>query len=908
MSSKKNKKQPVGAEKPVAHGSFAGNNAATAPTEDNAAGLKEETLRWIFAILGSLIIYWVVAALIQRVYHPDIKAMIKLADEVSFSGGARPEPVESLLFRAGVVTFALGILGFYFIFNKTDVVKKLASGSFFTPFGSMCVAAIIGMMYFDFSADNPFAAGGPEQAQNSRDLIASKTNFAFYFDGIFLGNYLLLYTVILVPLLLCIFYIGIKKYRWETNPTFNKVVTGVAYTVLGGTVLAITSTSTFEFPYSFENKYDFNSVFYSMTQVYAGVPMLVNGFTNTYGLYPQFLNPIFQVVGLSILKFSFIMSVLLGVSFLLNFLFLRKYVQNKVIWFFGCCSIIFFPYLNNRIVTGYDSFFAFYPIRYIIPSVLVFPAALYLNKRSQVIYWSVMISMSFFVLWNPEIGMVSFLSWLAFNSYNDFYTPDGKIAWKKMLLHWVFGAASIAVAFGVYKVVIFACYGTWPDLGLLFTFISHIGALGFNLLPMVLVHPWNVIVLIIILGFTYAITSWYKKEITPKASIIFLVSVISLGTFVYFQGRSHNWTLSTSSGFSFFLLTLLGDELWQKIKDKGMSILPLHLLFGLFVFVIAISGFELVYSSKRLSELMSQEEYKEKGEAEQKQINSNQDYILAHSHEKEKIYVFTAMQYQNLYFQGKRRSAFNPGQMDLSLNSDLVKWEREIIDSSFTAFIEPSVSNFGFYARPFAAYAACYEVTGVNTSMYMLNKRKMRLPAQSFFTAGDDVVMHKKYTDDTASITARIVDGVRAKPSTINTSFSVELLFYPSMQMYNYATLVGNMADSSGFVIGNIINTPNYLFGINGRGVGVKVAEHQWVYCVMNVYPDHFEVYQNGTLSGTFPLATPMRQSTQNLQVGNGGLFRNYIGAIAEVEVHNKPIDKGQVEHTWSEIQQGITK
>lgn len=864
--------------------------------------LNTETLYWIFSIISGLIIYYIVAQLIQSSFHPDVESILKFGKEISFVNSARPEPMEALLFRAGVVTMILCILIFYYIFSKIEIVKNLAQKSFYTYFSSGCFIILVYIIYSSFAANNPFAAGGPEQPQNSRDMVG-KSNFQFFFDGLFLGDFILVYTFFLLPLIALIFYLGYKKNNFEDNKIYNKAINIVSYGILGLVLLAIFSMNTFQFPYSFENKYDFNAVYYSVTQVYSGLPMLVDGFSNTYGLYPQFLNPIFKLIGLNITKFTFVMSLLLTATYIFNFVFLRKYVSNKLLWFFGCCSILFFPYFDFKLTTAFDSTFSFFPIRYLIPGTLVFLVSLYLNKQSQIIYWITNIVMGFFILWNPEIGIVSYLSWVAFNLYNDFYTMEGKIAFIKLLLHIIYSVISVVFAFLFYKFIVYIFYGVTPNFDILFTFMNQFGKAGFGLLPMVLMHPWNITAIITILGFTYSIVKWYKKEITPKASVILLVSVLSLGLLFYFQGRSHNWPFAISSIYTFVLLTLLGNELWDKIKDKGINVISLHFLFIIFLFIISFSFFEIVFNAKKINELISQDEYKDKQADEQKRLSGNIDFIKNNTKEKERIYVFTAMQYQCLYFDGNMRmSAFNPGEMDMSFNSDVIKLQHRILDSSYNAFIEPAYCSLPFIQKPMCTFGAVYNVAKSNQSIFMLEKRKTKIPTTAFFDKGDDILITKKYNDDTSGIKSRIIDATGIKQIVLNSEFSVEVLFYSSPQAFPFATLAGNMNDSSGFIIANIVNTPNYFFGINGKGTGAPVPVNEWVYCALNVFPNHLSVYINGNLATEMPLASPIRQSAEKLTFGNMGFLRNFIGAISEIAIHNKAIDLQQIQNKLSEM------
>ncbi len=905
MSSGKNKKKPVPNNiLPVSENVSPG--AKTQVADERDFLLREELLRWVFSICCSLFVYWVIAFVIQKVYHPDTSAALAEAKRLLIEPeAARPEPMEAMLFRVGVVVITLGLLGFYSVFSKLAFIKDLAKKPTATVISLIPVVILMGMIWFDFTAQNPFVKDGGEIPQNSRDFVG-KTNFDFYFDGFFIGKYLLLYTFILVPALGALFFLGVKKYNWEGNKTFKISSSLVGYGVFGAVVIAAVGMSVFYFPYAFETKYNFNAVYYSMTQVYSGLPMLVNNFSSTYGLYPHFLNVIFSVIGLSVLKFTLIMSILLGLSFIGNFYVLRKFVDNNIILFLGVLSVIFFPFLNFKFGQNFDCNFAFYPVRYIIPSTLIFLATVYFNKRSQIIYWFTTVLQAFFVLWNPEIGIISYLCWLAVNTFTDFYTTDGKIAVKKIAIHWLAGIGMLFVAFYAYKLIIAVAYGSSPDLSSLFSTITVFGKLGANLLPMSLVHPWNIVALVIVLGMTYSISKWYKKDINPKASMVFLLSALSVGFFTYFQGRSHNWQLAQSSGMTLMLLTILGDQLWSVIKVK--KDLALNAFFVAFLFVISFSFFSVVAGTDRISELVNQDDDKAKQQEEQIRIESNSEFLKKNSKDREKILVFTARQYQCLYFDGNtRKAAFNPGLGDMFLNSDLDRLTKEISDSSFNIFIEPAFCNYYFLNRPFAAVAATYQVKDTNKTMALLVKRKDKLPTQAFFDRAGQVI-YKKYTADTAGINARINDGAGMNGVNLASEFSVEVLFKPQRQIYQYATLVGNMNDSSGFIIANIINSPNYFFGINGKGTGAAIAGDDWSYCVMNVYPDRMEVYVNGALASTFPLPKPFKNSPEKLFTGNLGFMRYYIGPIAEVSITNKATDKGQIASTWESIRQSISK
>lgn len=902
MSAKKNKNtQPIAAGKPepVAKG-----RTETPKVSKETSDFRQEAMVWILSMLGAVIMYGLIAYIIKSVYNPDTKAMIDEAKKLLISPEAsRPEPVEAMLFRAAVVVLPLGLLGFYAVLSKKQQVRDMAGKPVFMALTGIVAVLLVAMIYYDFAAQNPFVKDGGDIPQNSRDFIGF-SNFDFYFDGLFLGTNVMMYAFVLVPLMACLFFFGLKKLRWEESKMFRTGTNVVGYGVWGLLLLACVAMSVFSFPYTFENKYNFNAVYYPMTQVYAGSPLLVDGFTNTYGLYPQFLNPVFQVIGLNVYKFTMVMAILLGLSFLLNMYSAKKFVNNSIILFLGMLAVVYFPFVEFKLGQAFDCNFAVYPIRYIIPSVLIFLTTLYLQKRSKLIYWITTVVMAFLVLWNPELGMVCYLAWLAVNIFTDLRDAEGKLNIKGVLMH-VGGIAVVVVAvFFIYKFLIQAIYGLSPDLGALFGTILIFGKVGFNLLPMQLVHPWNIMAIILLLGFMYSISKWYNKAVDAKASMIFLVSVLGLGYFFYFQGRSHDWQLAQSSGMTFLLLMLLADELWSKLKEH--SVLALNAFFVLFLLIVSFPLFEMLYNTDKIKEMVYQEDAKSKEEQDMKRFDNNVAFINKNSQPHEKIHMIVPMQYQGLYFDGgKRVAAYNPGEMDLFLNSDITRFENNLINSAANIFIEPSLCPYPFLARPSATIAATYEYKAVNQTMAMLSKRKTKIPQGTFFN-NTAQLLHKKYSDDTAGIKRRINDAQGMAPLELNPEFSVEVLFNTKMQVYQYAALIGNMTDTSGFLIHNVLNSPNYFFGINGKGVTVPMPDNEWVYCVMNVYPDRVEVYKNGEQAGSFVLPKPMRPSHEKLFIGNIGFMHYYVGAISEISINNKAVDKAQIEMTWTQVKQQI--
>ncbi len=868
----------------------------TAPN-GHALWLKEALLKWICAIGSSISLYVLVAAIIEKIYHPSIAGSMVKTQQLLVSGTANvlPEPMEAMLFRVGIVTLFLGMLLCYGLVYKSKWVARFANSRFFWPVSVISILAVISLFYSDFAALNPF----PDDAQPGYPM-AGQTNFDNYFGRLFLGSHIWLYVFIIFPAV-CYLFFALKKHGWEQKKAYNRIAAIIGYMAAAALIIAIIIINTFSFPYSWQQKNDFTAVYYSLTQVYAGVPMLADHFTNTYGLYPHFLAPLFKLTGLSVFKYSLVMSLLLAIAFVFNLLFLRQFVRNKAILFMGFFTMVLFSYLAPRLSVSYDSVFAFFPIRYLFPSTLALLAGIYFRKGSVKIYWLTFFLSACAIIWNPEMGLVSFVSWLLANTYYDWYDKNGVVQPKKILRHWLVAAGMMLLVFYGWKLLIYAFYGAWPDMGLLFSTMSVFSNIGLNLLPMSLLHPWNITALILCLGFLYAIVRWYKKDVTPRATIILLVSFIGLGYFFYFQGRSHNWNFAASSGFCILLLTLLGDELWQHVKTTND--IALNTFFAFFLFIIAYSLPETLLNADKIYADFYQQTEKEAQQLEQQMYEGNREFFLHKTSEYQVLHLLSSRKYPGLYLDSKRINATNPGLEDLFLLSDLRRLERSLRDDPYDLFIEPyNLGHMPYLNRSLAIIGATYQYADVHETMYQLEKRKIPIPKQTFFIGTDADVFHRKYTDDTAGVETRIQDGLGVGAVTLNNEFSVQVLFYPGVQMFPYTTIIGNNAGDNGFVLSKVLYSPNYLFAVNGKSVTFSLPFYQWEYCVINVFPDHLDVYQNGNLVSSFPMAGPIQQSTGALCIGNLGDMHYFVGPISEVSVVNKVMDKEAIQQTWQRI------
>ncbi len=845
--------------------------------------VKEEYLRWICVIFLSVFCYSALLWVISQFYHPDIEALKAKAYAISLGiGGIFPEPHESLFYQLGVALFPIMFFVFYWVSKKKAIASYFKNQSLFNVIAIISsLLAAIGI-YAVFAAANPNYVGEGNIGANEQDAIA-KTNFDFYFNNLFLHTHFFIYLFILMPLILALFFGLMQKRNYDEKKSFNNFFSFIGWSSAILLMIYAIAISCFEFPYTWQNKNDFDTIYFSMVQVHSGNPMLVDGFTNTYGLFPHFLNPIFQVIGLSISKFTAVMGILIALCFFCQTFFLHHFTKNRVLFFFGAMSIFFLPYLNHRLQTAYDSEFAIYPIRIITFSLLLFLSCFYLKSKSNKIFFIISILQGIFAIWNPEIGGVVFVAWMAFLVYVNFYTADGKIAYLDIIKKLASTIGILLLVFVVYACIIKLRYGSFPDFIGMYMFVYAFASLGIYVIPMALVNPWQLFAFIYIVGLFYSIVQLYNKKITPKASAIFLMSILGIGLFSYYTGRSHNWNLVSFSAVALILLVLLTDELWVLIKQTNL--MPLKILFSVCVFVLAVSSVEIYANVDKILKVLDDKKDKINQRDEEMRIKENQRFIAQNTQKEEKVYIFSSVKYVALLFDGAKNSAaVYPSYHELNLRTERERYVQRLRDSSYKVFIEPGYFYYGHYDKICAAIAAGYQYALSTHYIAMLTKRVPDKNYRPEIVQQSSSIFYKAFSDDTAGFAARLHYAFGDSSIQVGSAFSTEIVFDAVPQIYQLAVLASNATDSAGFsiVCGNFNELYYVTFPNSQQAYPFYVRLNSRNHLAVEIKDNRLQIKVNG-VSQTYSLAAPYIPTSNKMSIGNSGHLRYYVGAIREV-------------------------
>lgn len=329
----------------------------------------------------------------------------------------------------------------------------------------------------------------------------------------------------------------------------------------------------------------FSAVFFPMVQTYLGGTLLVDC-VNQYGLYPELLRPLFQLIGLSVSTFTFVFAVLNAVGFAAVWLFFRRSVRSPVLALIGFFAFAFngwFYFLS----LSRDFYFQYYPVRFLFPALTTLAAWAYLERPGRARYLVAMLLACVGPLWNADSGAPTFAAWLALLLFTALSRSNPGARWRAVAGHLLAAAGCLALVLGAFAATTFLRSGSLPDFGEHVRYQALFYQAGFAMLPMPWPAPWMVVVLVYLAGLAFAARSLAERSSCARAPMALFLSVLGVGLLAYYQGRSHPAVLLLAWWPCFLLLTLLLDELlsmrrawWPRPLPAGIAALALCYLGG----------------------------------------------------------------------------------------------------------------------------------------------------------------------------------------------------------------------------------------------------------------------------------------------------------------------------------------
>ena len=285
----------------------------------------------------------------------------------------------------------------------------------------------------------------------------------------------------------------------------------------------------------------FSVTFDPIVRVHSGRSLLVDS-TSQYGLYAWFLEPIFWLIGLSVLKFTIVMGLLSTGSYCMIAFFLKRTGIHPILALLGTVATLFNGWMFYVIIAMnnpdglIDHYFQYVPIRLLFPASLLGLAVLYWTKPSRGLYGIIWLVVGVALLWNLDSGLPAAAAWLATLVYLEGNIAGWKARFARGLGHIFAAGASCAFVLAFYGLTTRWRSGAWPDFTLLGRSQRIFYGTGFGMLPMPWPGAWMLVVAVYLIGLTHAALEWARGVPSVRARAIFLNSFLGILLFSYLPG------------------------------------------------------------------------------------------------------------------------------------------------------------------------------------------------------------------------------------------------------------------------------------------------------------------------------------------------------------------------------------
>jgi hypothetical protein len=350
--------------------------------------------------------------------------------------------------------------------------------------------------------------------------------------------------------------------------------------------------------------FHFEPVIFNLAQLKSGHPTLVDGVYSQYGLYNSFLLPILPS-DITVSGYTLFLATLLFIAILSPVYVIFKLIKNS--WVALGASVIFISsqalilYRNTRIhsedlsvvnVTLFsDPYFQTTVIRNFFPHLMIFIVWGFLFGRNrQVFFYLGSLICSVSVLWNFDTGLVCLIAWILFLVFHYIFTEPAPI--KKIVFKVIFIVASFFTAVSGYVSLIYINYGVIPDFLGALEYQKNFALLGYFMTPAPLFGIWVVGVMFYLFAASRISGQILKKSTTPQTSLLFFVTIMGLGVFSYYVGRSLPHTF-LSVVYPIVIVAILLSLVSKSNKHHGAQHLS-KIKNVVFLFFVSIAVIQLV--------------------------------------------------------------------------------------------------------------------------------------------------------------------------------------------------------------------------------------------------------------------------------------------------------------------------
>jgi hypothetical protein len=275
--------------------------------------------------------------------------------------------------------------------------------------------------------------------------------------------------------------------------------------------------------------YPLNAVLDALSQSVNGHHLLVD-FPHIYGGYVEMLAPVIRLFprDISVLIFFLALPNVLGMLCLL--LTARLVIRRPAILFLCGLTLISTGYL----ATSDDINYAYASARLFMVQAGLLGAVLHFHSPDMKRYALVTIIAALASIWNLDTGIVFWLAWLATCSATALASRN----WIGLACHALVQIITMALVWTTFILYLRIDSGHWPDGSLLFYFQKLVVDSGYFCVRLLFPDMWVFILILYVVGLAIAFRAFIQSRGTWLTPVILLLSLLGIGIFSYFMGRS----------------------------------------------------------------------------------------------------------------------------------------------------------------------------------------------------------------------------------------------------------------------------------------------------------------------------------------------------------------------------------
>lgn len=644
-------------------------------TEKSEASLKKQKfITFGLTIVSAFFILFIFNILILSFYKPDTDIILKEASKIYLDNtlpAFLPKPAERIQFIFSILLSPFLLLATYHFFRKLKY-SELLTTRLYSILSAIFPLLLLAAAYIGLAVSNFIYL-------NNGFTYSSLGKYLYGFVFFPLGALFILYP----PKIISEKIIKIFVYLFS------------AILILANLFINVLSAASAKLITDLSVTFHLNPMHYPLAQVLTGKTLLVN-LSSLYGLWPIFLEKIYALVAFNLLSFTFLMGVLLSLSYLFIFIFLNKTIKNKIILLLGFSTIIFYFWDNSSNPSPY---FQYSPLRILFPALLLMLISFYAQNKNKYLYFFITLASALSILWNLDSGIIIFISWLTTLAYLELFNSDLKVIIKKIFLHLLASLLVLFLVFSIFSLYSFWRSGAWPDPSLFWQYQKMFLA-GYFMIPMPFPHVWILAATAFLCGLLVAIINWLNKNYSPKNVSLFSLTIMGAGLFSYYEGRSHDLTFYGPIYTALALIAILTDIVYSDYRANkklyGSGLLFLALLFFLLsspINLIRNTGKYYGWVKSGLASFTDQPAT---------MVTRNVAFIKKHTQKNESIVILSKKYYDGLFYgESQTRSA-----VDLPASTD-VFFKREVehlinflkCNNGHKVFIYPFADYYFYDAR-----------------------------------------------------------------------------------------------------------------------------------------------------------------------------------------------------------------